>query len=236
MGLYLRESLELYFRHWKLLIPLALVLALITGGALATRANVGKSAIVTFVSVLVVVYAYKKILKTYKDTKDLFISAIMGWVALTLVEIAMIVLVLISVALILFLGGVGIVLFLAVFTAALLYVVKFMYIPVLAARGKDALEILRDCVKANWGVAIRAVIGQLILTILFWSIPTILLISAVGPLIPTIMTTKSTAILLQSTAVVAALILSAIIYVVAAPIFWMFPLASAKDALSEREE
>ena len=240
MGLYIRESIELFLKHWKLLVLLSLASTAIMATTVAAGSKLFESAIYSLVNMVIIVYAYRKILHQPDDTKTTLIDGIMGWIASLVLSAVVLIVVLAMIPLLIPLAAINAVaaavLGIVLFMGLVLALAKFIYIPVLAALDKDIVEILKGCLHAKWGPTLRTVAGEIIFGIAVFAAPITLLASTAYALLPQIVSTGSAAILLRSSAFVATLILSIIVYIIGTPILWMFPLASARDALEEEVE
>ncbi|GEM_PF-5643772 len=240
MGIYIRESVELFLKHWKLLVLLSLASTAIMATTIVAGSKLFESSIYSLVNMIIIVYAYRKILGQPDDTKTTLIDGLRGWIA-SLVLNAIIILVLLVIILVILpvwfiSAATAVLLALVLSIGTLLFLAKFIYIPVLAALDKDIVEILKGCLHAKWGPALRAVVGEIIFGIAVFAVPITLLVSTAYAPLPQIVSTGSAAILLRSSVFVAALILSIIVYIVGTPILWMFPLASARDAIEGEVE
>jgi len=234
MTLYIFEAWEKYRENFGLLVATSFVITLISLGQLVPNDAVKAvfSLIGVFTASIAYVFVYQKILGTYKEFKDSLVQGLWAWLAQMVVGIVITVVLLISLVFLL-IPPIGRVLTLAAWVAAVAFAAKFMYIPYLAAKGEKFDEILKKSWNTKLRVALSALAGMFIVGIGIAVVAGIPLLTVIYKIVEAITGPETIWSFLTDPAVAISFLISTVIYLILAPILWMFPLVSGKDAVGE---
>ena len=234
MTLYISEAWEKYRENFGLLVATSFVITLISLGQLVPNEAVKAvfSLIGVFTASIAYVFIYQKILGTYREFRDSLVQGLWAWLAQMVVGIAVAVVLLVSLVFLL-IPAIGRVLTLAAWIAVLVFAAKFMYIPYLAAKGEKFDEILKKSWKAKLGVAFSALLGAFIVGIGIAILAGLPLVTVIYRIVEVVTGQETIWSFLTDPAVAISFLISTVIYMILAPILWMFPLVSGKDAVGE---
>lgn len=229
MVLYISEAWNTYKAHFKLLVKISFVLAILgIINVIASVNGVGEvtGLVMSYASTIGTVYAYQKILGTYRDWQNAALQALWAWLAEIVIGAAFAIAI-ILLMMILLIPYVGWIIAPLGIIGLLIYLGKFLYIPYLAAKGHGFGEIIKKFFKTKLSVAWSAIFGATIVSIAIG-------VAVLAPLVPAIVAIVQQTTIWQTLIVPLVIIgisLAVIAYIILVPLIWMFPLVSGKDAV-----